>query len=110
MAGMRVDRNGQRHELLAVAAIAVFNGVAKKFFDDQDDALPHFKTYSATHVLDVPADGVEFGAPGNEIPPERLVHLIHRNRCENIRYSKAQASAHIIMLVLVPYSHSTKGQ
>ena len=108
---MRVHRDGQLHELLAVAAIAVFNGVAEKLFDDQYDALPHFESYSGTRVLDVAADGVEFGTLGNEISPERLFQLIHRmHRDENIRYSKAQASAHIIMLVLIPYSHSTKGQ
>ena len=108
---MRVHSDGQRHDLLAVAAIAVFNGVAEKLFDDQDDALPHFETYSGTRVLDVTADGVEFGALGNEILPKRLSHLIHRmHRGGNIRYSKSQASAHIIMPVLMPYSHSTKGQ
>ena len=107
---MRVHRNGQRYELFAVAAIAMFNGVAKKLFDDQDDALPHFEIYSGTRILDVAADGVEFGALGNEIPSKRIVHLIHRmHRGENIRYSKAQASAHIIMLVLIP-NHSTKGR
>jgi len=108
---MRVHRDGQLHELLAVAAIAVFNGVAEKLFDDQDDALPHFEIYCGTLVLDVAANGVEFGALGHEIPLKRLSHLIHRmHRGENIRYSKAQASAHIIMPVLIPYRHSTKGQ